>query len=1045
MKHLLRRRWGSRGSITVFVTMILAPAIAIAGLLVDGSRVQLAKAQAAAAGDLALNAALANYDAVLQDVYGLFAVSQAADDPGQALTDNLYAYFHSTLTKTGLDSVELSLGLEEMLNGGEEDVATSMLRMEVLKEEFQALGVAGSQLAQPKILQHQIVEFEKYRAPAEAIVALINQFTGIKKQMEGMQAENEVVQKQVEVNEAVEDANDAAKKVWLELGTWGTDRTGGNWGGYMKQLNDGRQSPVFTTEAGRSYMSAAYQRAFEAAVAVFNTGDTAGPPVLSSNTSSLFVGGPNGTYNGVTRPPTPWVGCSVQTGCTDADALHAHMMSYQRDAQTACRSSGASCVKAYRELISELYHFDRVVAEDEDGITQGEVDDAWASRNGWALRPIYNSALAAWDSLNTYANDLFIEANAQVNADLEMLRHLIDRLGRGYNKLGDLLREVGEVETANAEYEAAYQDPDNANRLQCSSEYEDDHDLVADAFSRANIEALRTKVAEVKTRLDTIRQGIEGDSATGVAPASLAGEPLKDLTSFDDFKAAMNSAGYQISQFWRQDGNPPAFFTLFHSCQAASSDDSFQLDHPERSPHAVFYEELRSRFENGDDGDGAEDDLDDEVEDGEDKANNHIGFPAAPSSPDPETSISGAYPDLPSANAGSAGTDPPQDLEADGHRGFGDVAGNLMEGLGSMIVELAEGLRDDIYTVHYVSTNFSWATQAKEIEKSGAASSPESDPSLRLRNPGYTQTGFEIKAANNAFYGSEIEYIISGRDTPKANVDVNVAKIFLIRFAINAIHAISDRGYDRNPLGIRAFALPAATAISAATWGVVPVKLIEVVLDLVWAAAESVSDMIRLAAGEGVGLLKKKSSDTNAFDGWKVYPSLSTLEAAIGDIDEDEGATTDCDDGNITQGEDGNVAGEEGNSIRGQAAEAVLAFPYSRYLQVFLMIGLAGEGEAVLKRIADVIQINVIYNAGESGSGFATLNERSYKHARGAGFRMREAYTWVQLDAVVRVQPLFIGGAPYDRTVDLTFAEGGRPTDYGPGQFKFKYSGAVGY
>jgi hypothetical protein len=59
---------------------------------------------------------------------------------------------------------------------------------------------------------------------------------------------------------------------------------------------------------------------------------------------------------------------------------------------------------------------------------------------------------------------------------------------------------------------------------------------------------------------------------------------------------------------------------------------------------------------------------------------------------------------------------------------------------------------------------------------------------------------------------------------------------------------------------------------------------------------------------------------------------------------------------------------------------------------------------------------------------------------------MAEAYTWVELDAVVRVEPLFIGGAAYNRSVDLTIPGGTDSVGFGSGPvFKFRYSGAVGY
>ena len=76
MKEKTKKR--IKGSISIFLVIIMVPMMCLSGLIVDGSRVELAKASMSSAGDLTMNSALANYDTVLKDVYGLFAMSQTA-------------------------------------------------------------------------------------------------------------------------------------------------------------------------------------------------------------------------------------------------------------------------------------------------------------------------------------------------------------------------------------------------------------------------------------------------------------------------------------------------------------------------------------------------------------------------------------------------------------------------------------------------------------------------------------------------------------------------------------------------------------------------------------------------------------------------------------------------------------------------------------------------------------------------------------------------------------------------------------------------------
>ena len=60
----------TKGSISLFLALIMLPMMTVAGLIVDGARISAAKASLSGAGDLAMNAALSEYDQILYDVYG---------------------------------------------------------------------------------------------------------------------------------------------------------------------------------------------------------------------------------------------------------------------------------------------------------------------------------------------------------------------------------------------------------------------------------------------------------------------------------------------------------------------------------------------------------------------------------------------------------------------------------------------------------------------------------------------------------------------------------------------------------------------------------------------------------------------------------------------------------------------------------------------------------------------------------------------------------------------------------------------------------------
>lgn len=66
----------SRGIITVFVTLIMIPVIVCTGIFVDAARIKLYSAQAAMTADAYGEVVLSEYDYILKELYGLFAISQ---------------------------------------------------------------------------------------------------------------------------------------------------------------------------------------------------------------------------------------------------------------------------------------------------------------------------------------------------------------------------------------------------------------------------------------------------------------------------------------------------------------------------------------------------------------------------------------------------------------------------------------------------------------------------------------------------------------------------------------------------------------------------------------------------------------------------------------------------------------------------------------------------------------------------------------------------------------------------------------------------------
>ena len=74
-----RKEKGSRGIITVFVTLMMVPVVAITGVMVDVARLNLYSSQAVMAADTYGDAVLSEFDNLLKELYGLFSVTQNED------------------------------------------------------------------------------------------------------------------------------------------------------------------------------------------------------------------------------------------------------------------------------------------------------------------------------------------------------------------------------------------------------------------------------------------------------------------------------------------------------------------------------------------------------------------------------------------------------------------------------------------------------------------------------------------------------------------------------------------------------------------------------------------------------------------------------------------------------------------------------------------------------------------------------------------------------------------------------------------------------
>jgi len=171
----------TEGAISVFLVIILVPCLFITSLFVDVGRVYLSKGMAYSSADLALNSVLTNYDADLNEWYGLIASCQNVND----FYDISEAYFLRTLSSQNLtedeiklltDTFETVVGETIEAYGGEGNEVHDLLKTESVGD-VTIEPVDGANLSNSALLKEQMVEFMKYRGPITMVTSITEMLT----------------------------------------------------------------------------------------------------------------------------------------------------------------------------------------------------------------------------------------------------------------------------------------------------------------------------------------------------------------------------------------------------------------------------------------------------------------------------------------------------------------------------------------------------------------------------------------------------------------------------------------------------------------------------------------------------------------------------------------------------------------------------------------------------------------------------------------------------------------------------------------------------
>ena len=183
----------TKGAVTVFVTLLLIPAVLVSGTAVDLARIHTARSIVQDANQLAANSVLTQYNALLYDLYALFGVAE--DDP--ILAQLLDEYI--SVSVFGEPGQDRTMGTLQLFYGSN-----------ITLEEPQF--AEDKHLRNEDVLRRQIEEYMKFRAPViivKDLLELIGSST--------FKEDTGVINDKLEIEKAIADLYEKYKELYEKI------------------------------------------------------------------------------------------------------------------------------------------------------------------------------------------------------------------------------------------------------------------------------------------------------------------------------------------------------------------------------------------------------------------------------------------------------------------------------------------------------------------------------------------------------------------------------------------------------------------------------------------------------------------------------------------------------------------------------------------------------------------------------------------------------------------------------------------------------------
>ncbi|MEE1124897.1 MAG: DUF5702 domain-containing protein [Acutalibacteraceae bacterium] len=897
----------TKGAISIFLVIILVPMMTVSSLFVDAGKVKLAKGVAESAGDLALNTALTDYDTELKDMYGIFATAQDTSE----LFDKLEDYYRTCITSSGVseedaqgyvDQIMAQLGL--VADG---DDTADILNMELT--DFNLAKRNDATLANATIIEKQIVDFMKYRAPINtglSFLSSIQSFTTLSKQTELVDKRQEYYKEQESTMNHAQEAwkyiNRYNKSGFIQSDTYFSDMKS-HFDGYEVNYKDDIAKTIikdlYDTQSYDEFSPYIYTIED---VKVTVDGQEKTIPAFYTNNAKTSKKPLYTELNTYSEENLATAG-NVQNALIDCyNAYNAVKSSEEQLLEYNDGTYGLQFLVQtkrrnlyYNWVMNMAYYYDRYNMLRHTATYAGTTDSGASvmtttakicgSATEQALSSYYSDLTNKFDlvavsfnqnlpkynsKLQTYANGigtrtstggvegalalLYSEVTGYrttISDAKSNLEQAVVHLGHVY----DSVKAGGTLEKKAGEWENVADSSELKNTSMAKQDLAE-IDSLSTYLNADDVNKLIERLNNIISNLDKMLTQIDSYTFFGTRITEIS-----DYTTMC-YLLKSNIGDYELKHVPTNEtdlNNQINSWCDGKFVVGEALDVSWEKKQGTQAKLAGtgtdklnFYTYLYSHFNKG----TVSNDTTEKVEDKENGENFYNDIKSESESKaktDAEGNDSGNVTntnELKSlANRPSLNAGSDAETAAAEVKTGDSAAKDTSASLSSMFSSLASAVVDmgtDLRDKLYVSDYVLSMFSYDTIEKEYAVKNPGKELNLQ------SLTLTPINAENNFAYGKEVEYVIYGGSNT-SNLAKAYGSIYGIRFGFNVIYAFMDSS-------IRDTAFAIATPISAATLGIIPVPLIQAAIIIGIACCESALDLVDLKNGESVPLFKNSQT-----------------------------------------------------------------------------------------------------------------------------------------------------------------------------------------